>query len=121
MSGMSQGLPSIPFFSAAREFEAYRSEFLTTLEKCIKGSSLILGENVRTLEELFAKSCECTHGVGVASGTDALFLALRALEIGQGDEVITVSNTAVATVAAIRMAGATPRFVDIDPATLLMD
>jgi dTDP-4-amino-4,6-dideoxygalactose transaminase len=61
------------------------------------------------------------HAVGVGNGTDALAIALRALGVGAGDEVITVANTAVATVSAIRMAGATPVFCDIDPNTLLMD
>jgi dTDP-4-amino-4,6-dideoxygalactose transaminase len=61
------------------------------------------------------------HAVGVGNGTDALAIALRALGIGNGDEVITVANSAVATVSAIRMAGATPVFCDVDPQTLLMD
>jgi aminotransferase EvaB len=115
------GASLIPFFAAGREFEAHRDAFLLTLEKCITSPTLILGENVRTLEERFAQSCGSAHGVGVASGTDALLLALKGLGIGEGDEVITVANTAVATVAAIRMAGATPVFVDVDRDTLLMD
>ena len=57
------------------------------------------------------------HGIGVANGTDALVLALRALGVGAGDDVVTVSHTAVATVAAIELAGAKPLLVDIDPAT----
>ena len=111
----------IPFFSHTREFEAHRKEFLQAVEGCLRSPSLILGENVRTFEELFAKSCGVPHGIGVANGTDAIALALKALHIGDGDEVITVANTAVPTAAAIRMTGAMPVFVDIDPLTLLMD
>lgn len=111
----------IPFFSHTREFEAHREEFLTAIEECLRSPTLVLGEHVRRFEEQFAASCGCRYGVGVASGTDALALALRALGISAGDEVVTVANTAVPTVAAIRMAGALPRLVDIDPVTFLMD
>jgi aminotransferase EvaB len=82
---------------------------------------LILGANVRNFEAAFADYCGCSHGVGVNSGTDALFLAMRALGIGAGDEVITVSNTAVPTVSAIHATGAQARFVDIDARSYLMD
>src|SRR3970282_124151 len=82
---------------------------------------LILGERVRAFEAAFAEYCSVGHGVGVNSGTDALVLALHALDLGAGDEVITTSNTAIPTVSAIVTAGGVPRFVDIDPATYLMD
>ncbi len=111
----------VPFFTHTREFEAHHTQLLAAVEECLRSPSLILGSHVRTFEERFAASCGCTHGIGVASGTDAISLALRALHIVPGDEVITVANTAVPTVAAIRMAGAIPRFVDIDPETFLMD
>jgi aminotransferase EvaB len=87
----------------------------------MESGMLILGENVRNFEAAFAQYCGCQHGVGVNSGTDALFLALRALGIGPGDEVITVANTAVPTVSAIDATGARTRFVDIDARTYLMD
>jgi dTDP-4-amino-4,6-dideoxygalactose transaminase len=80
---------------------------------CAKGI-YIHGENVAAFEAEFARFIGVEHGVGVANGTDALHLALRACGIGRGDEVITVSHTAVATVAAIELAGATPIFSDID-------
>ena len=72
-------------------------------------------------EEEFAAYCGATHGIGVNSGTSALHLALLAAGVGPGDEVITVPFTFVATVAAIGYTGATPVFVDIDPATFTMD
>jgi dTDP-4-amino-4,6-dideoxygalactose transaminase len=74
----------------------------------------ILGEEVKSLESEFAEYIGVGHGIGVGSGTEALHLALKACEIGVGDEVITVSHTAVATVAAIEQAGATPVLVDIE-------
>ncbi len=82
---------------------------------------LFLGPKLHAFEHEFASYCGCQFGVGVSSGTDALALALRACEIGPGDEVITVSNTFIATVEAIAMVGARPVFVDVDPETYLMD
>jgi dTDP-4-amino-4,6-dideoxygalactose transaminase len=76
---------------------------------------------VREFEARFAAYVGASDGVGVNSGTDAIFLALKALEVGPGDEVITVANTAVPTVSAIRATGASPVFVDIEPDTYLMD
>jgi dTDP-4-amino-4,6-dideoxygalactose transaminase len=81
----------------------------------------ILGPNVRSLEEEIAEYCQCSKAVGVGSGTDALHLALMALDIGPGDEVITTPFTFVATTEAIGMVGAKPVFVDIDPLTFNMD
>lgn len=104
-----------------REYEAEREDILAGIEKVLRSGRLILGDSVRKFEEAFAAYCGVTYGVGVNSGTDALFLALKALDVGLGDEVITVSNTAIPTVAAIVSAGATPKFVDINPDTYLMD
>jgi dTDP-4-amino-4,6-dideoxygalactose transaminase len=81
----------------------------------------VLGEKVEEFEEAFSQYCGVPYGVGVGSGTEALRLALTACEIGPGDEVITVSNTCIPTIAAISSAGATPVFVDIDPITYTMD
>jgi aminotransferase EvaB len=103
------------------EYEAEREAIAEAMERVFRSGRLILGENVRTFEERFAQYCGVRFGVGVNSGTDALFLALKALDIGPGDEVITVANTAVPTVAAITATGAEARFVDIDPSTYLMD
>ena len=103
------------------EYEAERDTIGNAMEQVFRSGRLILGEQVRTFEERFAAYCGVRYGVGVNSGTDAIFLALKALDIGPGDEVITVSNTAVPTVAAIVSTGAAARFVDIAPATYLID
>jgi aminotransferase EvaB len=103
------------------EYEREREEILSAIERVLTSGQLILGENVAQFESEWARYCGVQWGVGVNSGTDAIFLGLKALDVGQGDEVITVSNTAVPTVAAIVSTGATPRFVDIDPTTYLMD
>ena len=82
---------------------------------------LFLGENVQALEKEFAQFCGVRHGIGVSDGTAALHIILRAMDIGPGDEVITVSHTFIATAEAIVLAGARPVFVDIDPTSYLMD
>jgi len=103
------------------EYEEEREDILGAIEQVMRSGRLILGESVKAFEREFAQYCGVAHGVGVNSGTDALILALRALGIREGDEVITTSNTAIPTVAAIVTAGGTPRFVDIDARTYLMD
>lgn len=112
---------TINVWSYLEEYEKEKEEIHTSIAKVLKSGSLILGENVRTFEKEFASYCSVNFGVGVNSGTDALFLGLKALGIGPGDEVMTVANTAVPTVSAIVSTGAIPRFVDIDPETYLMD
>jgi aminotransferase EvaB len=112
---------SIQVWDYRREYEAEREEILAGIDKVFRSGRLVLGPSVKAFEEAYAAWLGVAHGVGVNSGTDALFLALKALGIGPGDEVITVANTAIPTVSAIVAAGATPKFVDIDPATLLMD
>lgn len=87
----------------------------------LSGMQLFLGENVQALEREFAAFCQAEHAIGVSDGTAALQLILRAMEVGPGDEVITVANTFVATVEAIVLTGATPVFVDVHPDTYLMD
>ena len=79
------------------------------------------GQEVAAFEEEFADYVGVGYGIGVGSGTDALHLALRACGVGAGDEVVTVSHTAVATAAAIEMCGARPVFIDIDPSTFVID
>jgi dTDP-3-amino-2,3,6-trideoxy-4-keto-D-glucose/dTDP-3-amino-3,4,6-trideoxy-alpha-D-glucose/dTDP-2,6-dideoxy-D-kanosamine transaminase len=103
------------------EYEIEREEILQAVDEVFRSGRLILGERVVRFESEFAGYCGLKHGVGVNSGTDALFLALKTLDIGLGDEVVTVSNTAVPTVSSICATGAKPRFVDIDPATYLMN
>lgn len=103
------------------EYEAHRKEILDIVDKVFSSGRLILGGEVEGFEKAFASYCGVKLGVGVNSGTDALFLSLKALGVGPGDEVITVSNTAVPTVAAIRAAGAMPVFVDVEEDTFLID
>jgi aminotransferase EvaB len=103
------------------EYDAERDEILAAVDQVLRSGRLILGESVRAFEEEFAGYCGVRAGVGVNSGTDAVMLALRALDLKPGAEVITTSNTAIPTVSAIVSAGATPRFVDIEPDTGLID
>ena len=114
-------MTSIPSFDYLRGLEEDRTETLRAVERVLDSGRLILGPELEAFEEEFAAYLGIDHVVGVANGTDAITLALRALEIGQDDEVITVANTAVPTVAGIRAAGAIPRFVDVDRDRLLMD
>lgn len=111
----------IRVWSYLEELKCEEEEIKKAIDKVLHSGMLILGENVREFENEFAAWCGVKHGVGVNSGTDALFLALRAWGIGSGDEVITVSNTAVPTVSAIAATGARARFVDVDYETALMD
>jgi aminotransferase EvaB len=112
---------TIKVWNYLREYEKEKEEIHAAIETVLKSGCLILGESVKKFEEEFVKYCGVNFGVGVNSGTDALFLGLRALGIGPGDEVITAANTAVPTVSAIVSVGAIPCFVDIDPETYLMD
>ena len=94
---------------------ALRDEINVALQSILDGTDYILGPAVEGFERSFAAYTGVGHGIGVNNGTDALHLALRGLGIGPGDQVITVSHTAVATVAAIEMSGAAPVLVDIEP------
>ena len=93
---------------------AYKHEIDRAIEAVLLDSHHILGPAVSRFESLFADYIGVRHGVGVNSGTDAIHLALRGLGVGVGDEVITVSHTAVATVAAVEMSGAAPVLVDVE-------
>lgn len=111
----------IRVWSYLDELKAEESEIQDAVNSVLHSGTLILGENVKKFEEEFASWCGAASGVGVNSGTDALFLALKAWGIGEGDEVITVSNTAVPTAAAVGAAGARARFVDVEYESALMD
>lgn len=111
----------VRYWDYLTEYQGEREAYLAIADRVFSSGRLILGNEVAALERNFAAYCGVGHGVGVNSGTDALFLALKALGIGAGDEVITVANTAVPTVAAIRAAGAVPVFVDVEPDTFLLD
>lgn len=97
------------------QFQSYQPEIEEAVLRVMRGAQYILGPEVEGLEREFSAYIGVPFSIGVANGTDAIELVLRALGIGPGDEVITVSHTAVATVAGIEAAGATPVLVDIEP------
>ena len=105
----------------AAQFHSYQAEIEAAISRVLRSNRYILGPEVEALEAEFANFIGTRHAIGVANGTDALELALRALGIGPGDEVITVSHTAVATVAAIEAAGATPVLVDVNDQYYTLD
>jgi dTDP-4-amino-4,6-dideoxygalactose transaminase len=111
----------VPLVDLRAQYLALKPEILAAFEAVLDDMHLFLGPRLHEFEQSFATYCDCRYGVGASSGTDALALALRACDIGPGDEVITVSNTFIATVEAIALVGATPVFVDVDPETYLMD
>jgi dTDP-4-amino-4,6-dideoxygalactose transaminase len=107
----------VPLLDLKAQFAQIRSEVMPLIEQVCTTQQFILGENVRGFEEEVARYCGTPFGVGVSSGTDALLLALMALGIGAGDEVITSPFTFFATAGTIARTGARPLFCDIDPAT----
>lgn len=104
-----------------RLYAKHSREIDRTLKRVFKRGLFIFGPELVQFEKSFARYLGVKYVVGVNSGTDALFLALRALDVGAGDEVITVSHTATPTVSAIRMAGATPVFVDVNAHDYVID
>ncbi len=111
----------VPFIDLTRQYRRIKGEILSTTQRVYEKGSFILGEEVSAFENEFSHYCGVRHGVGAGSGTDALYLALKAAGIGEGDEVVTVANSFVATALAISFTGAKPVFVDIDPKTYTMD
>jgi dTDP-4-amino-4,6-dideoxygalactose transaminase len=111
----------VPFIDLKRQYRGIEKEILSAARRVFEKGRFILGEEVSAFEEEFAHDCGVRHGVGVGSGTDALYLALKAAGIGEGDEVVTVANSFIATALAISFTGAKPLFVDIDPKTYTMD
>ena len=111
----------IPFLDLKAQHRALEPELTEAVRQVIASAHFVLGPNVAAFEAEFAAFCGAGHAVAVNTGTSALHLALLAVGVGPGDEVITVPATFVATVAAILYAGATPRMVDIDPNTWTMD
>ncbi|MFH1347658.1 MAG: DegT/DnrJ/EryC1/StrS family aminotransferase [Candidatus Margulisiibacteriota bacterium] len=112
---------SVPFFDIKRQNESLKKELDTAIAEVVKSGRFILGETVASLEKEIASYCGVKHAIGVASGTDALHLALRACGVKPGDEVITSPFTFVATAEAISYCGATPVFADIEPKTFNLD
>ncbi len=115
------GNMKIPVFDLKRQYEGLKTELDSAFTTVFESGIFILGENVRLFEEEFANYLGAGFAVGVGSGTEALHLSLKAFDIGSGDEVITVPNTAVPTISAISFAGARPVLVDITPDTYTID
>ena len=118
----SQGkMMNVPFLDLKAHHAARRGELADAINEVIDAAAFAGGPFVSRFEDAFAGFCETRHAVGVSSGTDALWLALRALGIGPGDEVITVPMTFIATAEAISRTGARPVFVDIEDMTYTLD
>lgn len=111
----------IPFVDLKAQYDSIKQEIDEAIAKVISQTAFIGGPHLKEFEEAFARYCGTDHCVGVANGTDALFIALKALGVGPGDEVITVANSFIATSEAIKMAGAQVVFVDCDPKTYNID
>ena len=105
---------SVPVFDATRQFSLIKKEIMASIEGVLESGRFVLGGKGEQFEKSFSEHVGMKYGVGVNSGTDALKIALVVLGVKEGDEVITVTNTAVPTVSAIREVGAIPVFVDID-------
>lgn len=104
-----------------KEYASTKDEILKAVEDVFESGQLILGEKGKRFEQVYAEYCGVSYGIGCDNGTNAISLALLAVGVKPGDEIITVPNTAIPTVSAIVTVGATPVFVDINPFTYLMD
>ena len=111
----------IPLVDLHAQWAAIRDDVIAAVQGCLDSMQFVLGPNVEGFEREFADYCGTRHAVGVASGTDALHLALRAAGIGPGDEIITVAWTFIATLEAISYVGAVPVLADISPDTYNLD
>ena len=111
---------SIPMLDLGLQYQSIRTEIKAAIEQVLDSQHFILGPQVKALEEEVARYCGRRFGVGVASGTDALTLALKASGIGPGDEVMVPSFSFIATADCVSLLGATPVFVDIEPETFCM-
>ena len=112
---------TVPFLDLTLQHRALRTEISAAVERTLDRGDFILGAPLEEFEREFARYCDCEHAVGLSSGTAALHLALVALGVGAGDEVITVPNSFIATVESILYTGATPVLVDVDPDTFTLD
>jgi dTDP-4-amino-4,6-dideoxygalactose transaminase len=114
-------MSNIPLVGLFDQYQTIKSEIDAAIQNIITSSAFVGGKEVRNFENDFAAYCEAKACVGVGNGTDALYLTLRALGVGPGDEVITVAHTFIATSEAISSTGATPIFIDVKEDTMLMD
>jgi len=111
----------IPLLDLKAQFATIRDEVRAVIDRVLESQHFILGPEVEALEKEIAAYSQCKYGIGVSSGTDALLVALMAIEIKPGDEVITTPFTFFATAGCIARLGAKPKFVDIDPITFNLD
>ncbi len=114
-------IKQVPFVDLVAQYNSIKTEVDEAMANVLRTSAFILGPDVKQFETEFAAFCGAGFAIGVDSGTSALEIILRALEIGPGDEVITAANTFIATVLAISYVGAKPVLVDVDPATYNID
>lgn len=112
---------NIPILDLKRQYQSIKSEIDSAIARVIESGQFILGPEVEAFERAVAQYLGVKHAIGVASGTDALWLALKAANIGPGDRVIVPSFTFFATAGAVCNVGATPIFADIDPQTFNID
>lgn len=108
---------SVPLLDLVAQYQTIKDDVLAAMMAVIERQGFIMGPEVARLEAEIARMCGVKHGIACASGTDALLLPLKALDLRPGDEVITTAFTFFATAGAVHNAGGTPVFVDIDPAT----
>ncbi len=111
----------IPMLDLSAQYQEIKQEIDEAVQRVLDSGWFVLGKECEAFEQEFAKYNGSKYAIGVGSGTDALHLALLALNVGEGDEVITVPNTAIPTISAISLTGATPVFVDIDPESYTID
>jgi dTDP-4-amino-4,6-dideoxygalactose transaminase len=111
----------VPLVDLSAQYRTIAPEVNAAIDRVVTNASFILGDEVRAFEEAFASHVQADDAVGVASGTAAIELSLRALGIGPGDEVITTAHTFIATAEAVNNVGARPVFADIDPVTYTID
>ena len=111
----------IPFVDLTRQHRALKAELMGAVEGVLDSSRFVLGDEGRALEREIAAVAGVAHGIGVGSGTDALRLALAALDVGAGHEVITPAFSFIASATAVTMTGASPVFADVDPETFALD
>jgi len=111
----------IPLTDLKSQYNSIKEDIDTAINEILDKTNFIMGDVVRNFEEKLSKFCNCKYAIGVSSGSSALFLALKAYGVKEGDEIITVPNSFIATAEAIIHCGAKPVFVDVDEKTMLID